>query len=64
MTIIIILLNLIALYTGGMWLYLGFQTTRRGIVLERDEAWNYERHTFHLGLCCILALGFLGLIVK
>jgi hypothetical protein len=45
-----------ALYSGGMWLYLARHSLKRGA--------DVEVQTFHLGLCLILALGFLGLMVK
>lgn len=47
-------LILAALWCGAMWLYLAFHTYRYGR--------NAETETFHLGLCLVLALGFLGLI--
>lgn len=54
MSIIEILLALAALYCGGAWLFLTFRSFRF------NENWELE--TFHLGLCFILALGFLGLM--
>lgn len=56
MIVIIAALALTALYCGGMWGFLAFLTFRDGT--------NYERETFHLGLCFILAIGFLGLILR
>jgi hypothetical protein len=47
-------LALAAVWSGGMWLYLAFHGYRYGADVERE--------TFHLGLCFVLALGFLGLI--
>jgi hypothetical protein len=47
-------LALAAIWSAGWWLLLVFHTYRYG----RDA----ERETFHLGLCFVLALGFLGLI--
>jgi hypothetical protein len=47
------LLIVIALYCGGMWLYLAAHSIR--------TAEDVETQTFHLGLCLILCLGFLYL---
>lgn len=55
-------LALAATYSGGMWLYLcyvGWQS--RG---DRQLGDDIERYTFHLGLCFILAAGFLGLLLR
>jgi hypothetical protein len=49
-------LALAATYCGAMWLVLAVVSFRTG----RDV----ERETFHLGLCFILAVGFLGLILR
>lgn len=49
-----IALALVAIYCGTMWLVLAVVSFRTG----RDV----ETETFHLGLCFILAIGFLGLI--
>jgi hypothetical protein len=54
MSIISILLVLVAIYCGGSWLFLAFRSFRH------NE--NWEPETFHLGLCFILAIGFLGLM--
>lgn len=54
MSIIEILLVLVALYCGGSWLFLAWHSFR-----HRTDV---ETVTFHLGLCFILAIGFLGLI--
>lgn len=54
MTIIEILLRLAAVYCGGMWLFLAYHAMRTGE--------DVETQTFHLGLCFILAVGFLGMI--
>jgi len=56
MTIIEILLALSAVYCAGMWLYLAVQSLKTRI--------NYETETFHLGLCCVISAGFLGLLLK
>jgi hypothetical protein len=55
MTIIRVLLILTAVYCGGMWLYLAQFSIRNKVDVEVE--------TFHLGLCFILVLGFLGLIL-
>jgi hypothetical protein len=59
MTLIAIALLLSALYCGGMWLYVARET-----MMGRYDAMTAETHTFYLGLCFILALGFLGLMLK
>lgn len=53
--LILILLGLSALYCGGMWLFLA-------VVSIRNRQ-NLENETFHLGLCFILSVGFLGLLL-
>jgi hypothetical protein len=53
MHIIHVLLIVIAVYCAGMWLALAARSVRTGE--------NLETETFHLGLCLILALGFLYL---
>lgn len=55
MAFIEIMLALSALYCACMYAFLGFLTFRDRV--------NYENETFHLGLCFILAIGFLGLIM-
>lgn len=62
MLFITLFLALIALYCAGMWgwlAWIGVADRRR---LDRDDLIELERQTFHLGLCLILCLGFLGLI--
>ncbi len=54
MNIIQALLMLSALYCAASYCFLAYRTFRR------REDW--ENETFHLGLCFILAIGFLGLI--
>ena len=49
--ILVLLLMLVVLYCGAMYGYLGFRTFR--------YSENWEREAFHLGLCFILAIGFL-----
>lgn len=56
MTITQVTLSLAAFYCAVMWLFL----VARSIATHED----YEIETFHLGLCGILALGFLGLLLK
>ena len=56
-------LALTAVYCGGMWLFLAY----RGWQLRDTRtqvADGIELVTFHLGLCFILAAGFLGLILE
>ncbi len=56
MTFVIAALILSALYCAGMYGFLAYLTFRD----QRD----YETETFHLGLCFILSVGFLGLVLK
>ena len=65
MTIIVALLAVAAAYSGGMWLFTAVQSFRAREAYETrpDLADRIELYTFHLGLCFILALGFIGLIV-
>lgn len=60
MTLIEIALGLAALYCGGVWL-LNFILFAAGRLKPSTEL---GAHTFHLGLCFILAAGFLGLLLK
>ena len=60
--IIQILLGLSALYSGGMYLWVYAQALRVKSLLTPEQTDAIERNTFHLGLCFILSLGFLGLI--
>lgn len=55
MAFIKIMLALSAIYCAGMYSFLAILTFR-----NRED---YENETFHLGLCFILAIGFLGLIL-
>lgn len=66
MFVIQALLAIAAIYSGGMWLYMAFASYRGRAALKTDESLRHEvqAHTFHLGLCCIVAAGFLGLMVK
>jgi hypothetical protein len=58
MTLIIIALALSAIYSGGTYIYV-YVMALRGLVEARDA----ELNTFHLGLCFILSVGFLGIIL-
>lgn len=58
---IIIILLLIALYCGGMWTWIARVTIRDRRLMNRDDLIELERQTFHLGLCLVLAIGFIGL---
>lgn len=64
MTLIEIALAVAALYCGGMWLFQAFvfYRSRKAFALDPNASARMENHTFHLGLCFILALGFLGLV--
>jgi hypothetical protein len=62
------LLALSAAYCGGAWLWVAVRFWRvKDIVRRADNAAEIRRDvqaaTFHLGLCFILALGFLGLLL-
>lgn len=64
MFIIATVLTIIALYCGGAWLWLSHLAFKhRGTYVDADLV-EIERQTFHLGLCLILSIGFLGLIWK
>lgn len=54
-----------AAYAGGTWLaqLVGFLRNLDAYRASPDAAGRLEAHTFHLGLCFILAIGFLGLIL-
>lgn len=60
MTLLVIALVVSAIYSGGSWLYRGFQAYTGRIIVDEE----LEAHTFHLGLCFILSIGFLGLLLK
>jgi hypothetical protein len=63
MTITIeIILTLVAFYCGANWLLLIYWYYSGQLLDSEFEEKN--RHAFMLGLCCVLALGFLGLILK
>ena len=59
-TLIEVLLGLSALYCGGSWLRYVFLSLRK--IYGDDWQDRMERYTFHLGLCFLLAIGFLGLM--
>lgn len=66
---ILILLGLIAAYCLGMWLWIAVAAhvdmaryKRNEVVYPPDVAETINRYTFRLGLCGILALGFMGVI--
>lgn len=61
MMLIEMLLTSAALYCGGMWLVHFGLWARYGFGQVAPET---EANTFHLGLCFILAVGFLGLLLK
>ena len=54
LNVVKLLLILATAWCFGMWLRLAALAYLRGADVERE--------TFHLGLCFVLALGFLGLI--
>jgi hypothetical protein len=60
-----VLLALVALYCGGAWLFVAWSFWRvRKKVVSADIRRDVQTNTFHLGLCFILALGFLGLLLR
>ena len=64
--IIKVVLGLAALYCGGAWLWLAvsfWRVRKQAALASGDIRRDVATHTFRLGLCFILALGFLGLIV-
>jgi hypothetical protein len=62
LTPITVLLAASAVYCGGMWLWLCGVSIAKRRELGFDMLVEFERQTFHLGLCFILSIGFLGLI--
>lgn len=52
-----------AVYCGGMWLWLAVIT---GFNRAGDEGQRraVATDTFHLGLCFVISVGFLGVLVK
>lgn len=62
MLIIKIPLALAAIYCGGMWLWLVAISFKHRASAPTEYGDTIERYTFHLGLCFILAAGFLGLM--
>lgn len=65
MLLIEILLGIAALYSGGMYAFqfTVFIRNYSAYVLDPSAADAAERYTFHLGICFIVSLGFLGLIL-
>jgi F0F1-type ATP synthase membrane subunit c/vacuolar-type H+-ATPase subunit K len=59
MTVIEILLGIAAAYCGFTYAVV-YVAALRGMV----DQYNAEQNTFHLGLCFIVSLGFLGLLLK
>lgn len=68
LTLISIVLAVAALYSGVTWLAIFVKIMRPGasaaIKADPDLRAEIQASTFHLGLCCIIAAGFLGLILK
>lgn len=64
MIIIQIALALAAIYAGGAYAVVFANALKRRSELQWEEHMAIELNTFHLGLCFIVALGFLGLMVK
>lgn len=61
-SLIRILLSLSAIYSGLMYLYCaGVMMLRRG-TMSQQECCDLSTYSFHLALCFILALGFLGMM--
>jgi hypothetical protein len=59
-----LILAVAAVYSGGAWLFLGYRNARGVFDLSISaNADRFELFTFHLGLCCIVATGFLALIL-
>jgi hypothetical protein len=66
MILITLMLTIAAAYTGGSWLWMAYQAYAGRASLRNDESLRREVQdfTYHLGVCFILAVGFLGLLVK
>lgn len=60
LTLIEILLGIAALYSGGMYALHFIQWARFGF---GPVAYETHQETYHLGLCFILSIGFLGIIL-
>lgn len=58
-SILIIALAVAAIYSGGAYLYVTIRTLRNAETMSSGEIVFAETNTFHLGLCFILAVGFL-----
>ena len=59
MHLILLALEVAAIYCGVAYLYTCFLGMTR-----RIEPATAELYTFHLGLCFILSVGFLGLLLR
>jgi hypothetical protein len=62
MFLIEILLSVVAVYCGSMWLYLFASYNTNRIASEGEQVAREEARA--LGVCFILAAGFLGLILS
>lgn len=60
-TLCTIALAVAALYSGGMWLWLLF-ITKFNTVGNLEYRSAVELNTFHLGLCFVVSVGFLGVM--
>jgi len=62
---IVVLLSLAAIYCGTMWLCLAisFWPHRHALQNSPETRYELQQQTFHLGLCFILTIGFLGIIL-
>lgn len=63
-----LLLALVAIYCGSAWVWLAvsFWLKRKAVEVADNAAEvrrDVQANTFHLGLCFILAIGFLGQMV-
>lgn len=61
---ILFLLGATAGYSGVMWLWLAINGMKQRSRLTYEQLVEIERETFHLGLCFILSIGFLGLLLR
>jgi hypothetical protein len=63
-SIILGLLVVAALYSGTAYLAVTISALQHGSALSYERRVQVELETFHLGLCFIAALGFLGVLLK
>jgi hypothetical protein len=63
MVLIKIMLAVSALYCAGMYAWVYVYGIRKGRSLTAAQMASIEANTFHLGICFILAIGFLGLLL-